>query len=63
MHKPCEGIIKWDEGQLIESDHNKVRAKGISLFWKTSTTATNALGGATIKFEAIWQPEFELSCD
>ncbi|ARK21051.1 xanthine dehydrogenase family protein molybdopterin-binding subunit [Sporosarcina ureae] len=45
-------LIKWDEGQKVKSGKNKVRAKGISTFWKTSTTATNAQAGAIIIFEA-----------
>ncbi|PIC64861.1 aldehyde oxidase [Sporosarcina sp. P13] len=45
-------LIKWDEGQKIEIGKNKVRTKGISLFWKTSTTATNAQAGAILTFEA-----------
>ncbi|PID14071.1 aldehyde oxidase [Sporosarcina sp. P34] len=45
-------LIKWDEGQCIKSGKNKVRTKGISTFWKTSTTATNAQAGAIIIFEA-----------
>ena len=39
-------LIQWDEGQRIDSGKNKVRAKGISLFWKTSTTSTNAQAGS-----------------
>lgn len=45
-------LIQWDEGCLINSGKNKVRAKGISAFWKTSTTATNAQAGAILTFEA-----------
>ena len=45
-------LIQWDEGQRIEVGKNKVRAKGISLFWKTSTTATNAQAGVILTFEA-----------
>ncbi|MBO1910536.1 molybdopterin-dependent oxidoreductase, partial [Microvirga sp. 3-52] len=45
-------LIKWDEGQRVEVGKNKVRAKGLSLFWKTSTTATNAQAGAILTFEA-----------
>ncbi|MDR7000645.1 xanthine dehydrogenase family protein molybdopterin-binding subunit [Neobacillus niacini] len=44
-------LIQWDEGQRIEIN-NKIRAKGISTFWKTSTTSTNAQSGAILKFEA-----------
>ena len=45
-------LIKWDDGQRVEVGKNKVRAKGISMFWKTSTTATNAQAGAILTFEA-----------
>ncbi|WP_438312951.1 xanthine dehydrogenase family protein molybdopterin-binding subunit [Sporosarcina sp. FA9] len=45
-------LIQWNDGQKNESGKNKVRAKGISTFWKTSTTATNAQAGAIIIFEA-----------
>jgi len=45
-------LIGWDEGQRIVVSKNIVRAKGISLFWKTSKTATNAQAGAVITFEA-----------
>lgn len=44
-------LIGWDEGQRIAVGENLVRAKGISLFWKTSKTATNAQAGAVITFE------------
>ena len=45
-------LIKWDEGQRQEVGKEKVLAKGISLFWKTSTTATNAQSGVILTFEA-----------
>ncbi|REB06087.1 xanthine dehydrogenase family protein molybdopterin-binding subunit [Sporosarcina sp. BI001-red] len=45
-------LIQWDEGQKMVSGKNKVRSKGISMFWKTSTTATNAEAGAILTFEA-----------
>jgi CO/xanthine dehydrogenase Mo-binding subunit len=45
-------LLQWDEGQRFDSGENKVRAKGISLFWKTSTTATNAQAGVILTFEA-----------
>ena len=45
-------LIKWDEGQKIKTGKDKVRAKGFSLFWKTSTTATNAQAGVILTFEA-----------
>ncbi|MDQ6597365.1 xanthine dehydrogenase family protein molybdopterin-binding subunit [Bacillus salipaludis] len=45
-------LVKWDEGQRIETDTEMIKSKGISVFWKTSTTATNAQAGAIITFEA-----------
>ncbi len=43
-------LIGWEEGQRIELSDHKVRAKGISCFWKTSTSPTNASSGAVITF-------------
>lgn len=45
-------LIQWDDGQVVDMGGNKVRSKGISLFWKTSTTTTNAQSGVIITFEA-----------
>ncbi|MFK2825190.1 xanthine dehydrogenase family protein molybdopterin-binding subunit [Bacillus sp. B190/17] len=45
-------LIQWNKGRRIEVEKSKVRAKGISLFWKTSTTATNAESGVILTFEA-----------
>ncbi|MGG1401610.1 xanthine dehydrogenase family protein molybdopterin-binding subunit [Bacillus salipaludis] len=44
-------LVKWDEGQRLETNE-KVRTKGISVFWKTSTTSTNAQSGALLTFDA-----------
>lgn len=43
-------LINWDEGMRIEVGNNKVRAKGISCFWKTSSSPPNATAGAIITF-------------
>ncbi|MBC2581632.1 xanthine dehydrogenase family protein molybdopterin-binding subunit [Clostridium sp. DJ247] len=43
-------LINWEEGDLIQLDNNKVRAKGISCFWKNSNTPVNAEGGAILTF-------------
>lgn len=43
-------IIHWEEGKLVETQDGKVRAKGISCFWKNSNTALNAGGGAILTF-------------
>ncbi|MBS4210272.1 xanthine dehydrogenase family protein molybdopterin-binding subunit [Bacillus sp. FJAT-50079] len=45
-------LIQWDEGKRVEVNEHKVKAKGLSVFWKTSTTATNAQSGVVITFEA-----------
>jgi CO/xanthine dehydrogenase Mo-binding subunit len=43
-------LINWEEGTSVEVGKNKVRTKGISCFWKTSSTALNAEGGAILTF-------------
>lgn len=43
-------LIQWEEGTRIEVGPHTVRAKGISSIWKTSSTPTNAISGATITF-------------
>ncbi|WP_066397228.1 xanthine dehydrogenase family protein molybdopterin-binding subunit [Neobacillus mesonae] len=45
-------LIRWDDGARQETADGKIKSKGISTFWKTSTTATNAQSGAVLKFEA-----------
>jgi hypothetical protein len=50
-------LMNWDEGQRIEIDGRKIRAKGISCIWKTSTFDTNATSGviAYIHFHSFRQ--------
>lgn len=43
-------MINWDEGERIAVDQNKILAKGIASFWKTSSTPPNAASGAIITF-------------
>ncbi|MBC7194842.1 MAG: xanthine dehydrogenase family protein molybdopterin-binding subunit [Caldisericia bacterium] len=43
-------LIKWDEGQYIKIDENRVRAKGISCFWKPPMIPPNTDAGAIITF-------------
>ncbi len=45
-----KALIKWEEGEKIEADVGKVKAKGIACFWKTSSTPPNAASGAVITF-------------
>jgi len=41
-------LAKWDEGIRIATGDNKVRAKGISCLWKSSSTPHDATSGAVI---------------
>jgi CO/xanthine dehydrogenase Mo-binding subunit len=43
-------LINWQEGERIEISNNKVRAKGISCFWKNSNSPTNAEAGVILTF-------------
>ncbi len=43
-----KNLINWDEGQRIETGNNKVRAKGVSSLWKTSSSPPEATSGAVI---------------
>ena len=41
-------LIKWDNGRIIKSRKNLVRAKGLGCFWKTSSSPVNAISGAIL---------------
>ncbi|WP_106497342.1 xanthine dehydrogenase family protein molybdopterin-binding subunit [Lentibacillus sp. Marseille-P4043] len=43
-------LINWNEGQKIETADGKIRTKGISSFWKTSSTPPNATAGVILTF-------------
>jgi len=43
-------LINWEEGDRLESGENKVRAKGMACFWKTSSSPPDALSGVFITF-------------
>jgi len=45
-------LIHWGEGHEAETVNGKVRAKGVSCFWKNSNTALNAGGGAVLTFNS-----------
>lgn len=45
-------LINWSEGNKIELDNGKVRAKGISCFWKTPDSPTDALSGVLLTFNS-----------
>lgn len=41
-------IIDWDKGNKIETDKGTIITKGISCFWKTSSSPTNAGSGVLL---------------
>lgn len=43
-------LMNWDEGNLFQVDGSKVKAKGISCSWKTSTITSGASSGITLLF-------------
>lgn len=42
--------INWNEGIRMDIGGNKVRAKGVSCFWKTSNSPTDAVSGVLLTF-------------
>ena len=48
--KRLQEKLNWDEGALIRSEGDKVRAKGIACFSKTSSSPTDASSSAVITF-------------
>lgn len=48
--KKLKGLMNWDEGRITGANGRKVRAKGISCIWKTSTIDTNASSGAVLMY-------------
>lgn len=43
-------LINWDGGRKVDMGNGKIRTKGISCFWKTPSTPTDAVSGAVITF-------------
>ncbi|MBS4224299.1 xanthine dehydrogenase family protein molybdopterin-binding subunit [Lederbergia citrea] len=43
-------LMNWEEGQRIKIADGKIRAKGISAIWKTSTFDTDATSGVILTF-------------
>lgn len=43
-------LSNWQAGESIQTDNNKIRAKGVSCFWKTSDSPTNAASGVVLTF-------------
>lgn len=44
-------LINWKEGEKVEIKDGKIRTKGISCFWKTSSTPPNAAAGVILTFD------------
>jgi len=47
-----KSLCAWDTGQAVPVKQNVVRAKGVSCFWKTSNSPTDAISGALVTFNA-----------
>lgn len=45
-------LINWDEGVVVESGSQRVRAKGLACLWKTSSSPTDAFAAALISFNS-----------
>ncbi len=45
-----KGLSGWDGGNAVPIKKNTVRAKGVSCFWKTTNSPTNAISGALVTF-------------
>ncbi|WP_313732039.1 xanthine dehydrogenase family protein molybdopterin-binding subunit [Cohnella nanjingensis] len=43
-------LAEWDDWNLVQVDDHRVRAKGISCFWKNSSIDPNASSGAIVSF-------------
>lgn len=41
-------IMDWDQGNKMVTEDGKIRAKGISALWKTSSSPTNAISGTIL---------------
>lgn len=48
--KKVKQLINWEEGRRTVTKDGKIRTKGISSFWKTSSTPSNATAGAVLIF-------------
>ncbi|WP_313757200.1 xanthine dehydrogenase family protein molybdopterin-binding subunit [Tissierella sp.] len=44
--------INWEEGRIIKTNKGTIKAKGISCFWKSADSPTNATSGAVLTLNA-----------
>ncbi|MBP1934911.1 xanthine dehydrogenase family protein molybdopterin-binding subunit [Ammoniphilus resinae] len=56
----AKALIHWEEGQKTVVENERIKVKGVSCFWKTSTSSTNASSGAVITFNK--DGSINLSC-
>jgi CO/xanthine dehydrogenase Mo-binding subunit len=49
--RKAKELISWEEGKTVQQKDGKIIAKGISSFWKTSSTPTNATAGVILTFQ------------
>ncbi|WP_353097487.1 xanthine dehydrogenase family protein molybdopterin-binding subunit [Tissierella praeacuta] len=45
-------VINWEEGKITKTNKGTIKAKGISCFWKSATSPTNATSGAVLTLNA-----------
>ncbi|MGE4485702.1 MAG: xanthine dehydrogenase family protein molybdopterin-binding subunit [Oscillospiraceae bacterium] len=57
-----KALINWDEGTRIDMGGNKIRAKGIACFWKTSDSPTDAVSGTFISFNTDGSINLNCGC-
>jgi CO/xanthine dehydrogenase Mo-binding subunit len=55
-------LVSWGEGDRLDIGGNKVRAKGIACFWKTSNSPTDAVSGALINFNPDGSANLNVGC-
>ena len=55
-------IIDWDEGDCLKTGDNKIRAKGIASFWKTSDSPPDAVSGVFLSFNSDGSININCGC-
>ncbi len=48
----AETLINWEQGQVQYVGENKILARGVACFWKTSSSPTDALASAVVTFNS-----------
>lgn len=54
--------INWSEGARLEIGENKIRAKGIACFWKTSNSPPDAVSGVLLTFNTDGSINLNCGC-